>query len=64
MDEDYNPYEIYRALRDDLTEYVDASSRGRAKRGAMSVARFKILGELVWDSVNGKQDEVWENRAE
>ena len=64
MDEDYEPYEIYQAMRDDLEAYVDASSSGRAKRGAMSVARFKIIGQLVWDGVNGRQDEVWENRAE
>ena len=64
MDEDYEPYEIYQAMRDDLAEYVDASSSGRSKRGAMSVARFKIIGQLVWDRVNGRQDEVWENRAD
>jgi len=64
MDENYEPYEIYQAMRDDLAEYVDAASSNRAKRGAMSVARFKIIGQLVWDSVNGQQDEVWENQAE
>jgi hypothetical protein len=64
MDENYEPYEIYQAMRDDLAEYADASSSSRAKRGAMSVARFKVLGELVWDSVNGRRDEVWDNRAE
>ncbi len=64
MDEDYEPYEIYLALRDDLAGFVDASSSNRAKRGAMSVARFKIIGELVWDSVNGRQDEIWDNQAE
>jgi hypothetical protein len=64
MDEDYEPYEIYQAMRDDLAEYVDAASSNRAKRGAMSVARFKIIGQLVWDSVNGRQDEVWENQAD
>jgi hypothetical protein len=64
MDEDYEPYEIYQALRDDLAAYVDAASSNRAKRGAMSVARFKIVGQLVWDSVNGRQDEIWENRAD
>ena len=63
MDEDYEPYEIYQALRDDLAAFVDASSRGRAKRGAMSVARFKIIGELVWDRVNGLSDGVWDNQA-
>ena len=64
MDEDYEPYEIYRAMREDLASFVDASSSSRAKRGAMSVARFKIIGELVWDSVNGHQQEVWDNQAD
>lgn len=64
MDENYEPYEIYQALRDDLLDYVDASSSGRAKRGAMSVARFKIIGELVWDSIDGAQREVWDNQAD
>ena len=63
MDEDYEPYEIYQALRDDLAECVDASSSSRAKRGAMSVARFKIVGELVWDRVSGRQPGVWDNQA-
>jgi hypothetical protein len=62
MDEDYEPYEIYQALRDDLAEFVDASS-SRAKRGAMSVARFKVIGELVWDRVNGLSGGVWDNQA-
>jgi hypothetical protein len=64
MDEDYEPYEIYRAFRDDLLDYIDAASSSRAKRGAMSVARFKILGELVWDRISGRQGEVWDNRAD
>ena len=64
MDEDYQPYEIYEALREDLEEFVGESSSNRARRGAMSVARFKIIGELVWDSANGRLGEVWENRAD
>jgi hypothetical protein len=63
MDEDYEPYEIYEALREDLVEAVDASSSSRARRGAMSVARFKVVGELVWDRVNGRHDGVWDNQA-
>ena len=63
MDENYEPYEIYRALRDDLAEFIDASSSNRSKRGAMSVARFKVIGELVWDRVNGLTDGVWDNQA-
>jgi hypothetical protein len=63
MDENYEPYEIYQATREDLAQFVDASS-SRARRGAMSVARFKIVGALVWDNVNGRQSEVWDNQAE
>lgn len=64
MDENYEPYEIYRAHRDDLEEFAGKSSSNRAKRGAMSVARFKIIAELVWDAVGGGQDEVWDNQAD
>jgi len=64
MDDDYEPYEIYQALREDLAEHVDASSSNRAKRGAMSVARFKIVGELVWDRVSGRQNGVWDNQTD
>lgn len=63
MDENYEPYEIYQALREDLADFVKASSSSRAKRGAMSVARFKIVGELVWDRDNGRTDGVWDNQA-
>ncbi len=64
MDENYAPYEIYRASRDDLESFVGATSSSRAKRGAMSVARFKIIGELVWDAVNGRRQEVWDNQSD
>jgi hypothetical protein len=53
MDEDYEPYEIYQAERRDIEEFVDESNSSRAKRGALSVARFKIIGRLRWDSANG-----------
>jgi hypothetical protein len=62
MDENYEPYEIYQALREDLDGHLDSGSN-RARRGAMSVARFKILGELVWDRVNGRSDGVWDNQT-
>ena len=56
MDENYEPSEIYRAHRETLADYLDQASASRAKRGAMSVARFRILGELVWDPFAGRQD--------
>ncbi len=63
MDENYEPYEIYQASREELAECIDPAS-SRAKRGAMSVARFKIIGELVWDRESGRTDGVWDNRAD
>jgi hypothetical protein len=63
MDDNYEPYEIFEALREDLVEFADASGSGRSKRGAMSVARFKVIGELVWDRVNGRREGLWDNQA-
>jgi hypothetical protein len=63
MDENYEPFEIYQARREELEEYVGQASSNRAKRGALSVARFKIIGELRWTRENGLEDGYWANRA-
>jgi len=64
MDENYDPIEIYEAERDDLLEAVDKTSSNRSKRGAVSVAKFKIIGRLAWSRENGvEDDEVWDNQA-
>jgi hypothetical protein len=63
MDEDYEPYEIYEAEREDILDFIGDSSSSRAKRGAMSVARFKIIGRLAWTRENGVEPEVWDNQA-
>lgn len=64
MDENYEPVEIYEAEREDVMEAVDKSSSSRSKRGAVSVAKFKIIGQLVWSRENGVEDnEVWDNQA-
>ncbi len=63
MDEDYEPFEIYQVERDDIEEYIDKSSSSRAKRGALSVSRFKIIGELRWTRENGIEEELWSNQA-
>ena len=57
MDEEYEPYEIYQADRADLEAYLGRSSPARSKRGAMSVARFKIIGRLRWDATHGLHPE-------
>ena len=63
MDEQYEPYEIYEADKDELIEFMHKSSSSRAKRGALSVSRFKIIGRLVWTREDGLEPEVWDNQA-
>jgi hypothetical protein len=63
MDPDYEPFEIYEVERKDIEAYTGKSSQGRAKRGAMSVARFKIIGRLVWARDGGADPGLWDNQA-
>ncbi|MEN8179732.1 MAG: hypothetical protein ABFS39_14105 [Pseudomonadota bacterium] len=63
MDEEYEPYEIYEAEKQDILDFIGQSSSSRAKRGAMSVARFKIIGRLAWTRENGLEPEVWDNQT-
>jgi hypothetical protein len=65
MDEDFEPFEIYEAQRDDVMEVMDGAQKSkRSKRGAMSVARFKNVAQLVWTKEEGAiDDELWENRS-
>lgn len=66
MDEDYEPFEIYEADREEIQ---DALSEGedsrRNKRGALSVAKFKIISELIWTREEGElEDTVRDNRSD
>lgn len=65
LDERFEPFEIHEALREDLQgELEQAADSRRARRGAMSVARFKAIGRLVWTREDGAAaDGVWGNRA-
>lgn len=64
MDDNYDPVEIYEAEREEIMAAVDKSSSNRSKRGAVSVAKFKIIGRLVWSRDDGGEvDEVWDNQA-
>ena len=65
MDENFETTEIYEASRKDILEDLDESgSKSRQKRGAMSVARFKRLAQLVWNKDEGLiEGEVWDNQA-
>ncbi len=53
MDREYNPTEIYEAYRDELEEHIYESSSSRAKRGALSVAKFKKISRLAWSVEQG-----------
>ena len=64
MDKEYEPYEIYEAERDELEEYADKSSSSRSKRGALSIARFKIIGRLVWTKEDGAVSDLWDNQTD
>lgn len=53
MDEDYEARQIFEASREAITEVTAETSASRAKRGAMSVARFRAIGRLVWSQEHG-----------
>jgi len=65
MDEEFEPFELYEADRADVLAAVEESAGSRrAKRGALSVAKFKRIARLVWTREEGLiDDEVWDNRA-
>lgn len=65
MDAEYQPVEIYEADREEVTEAMAAASdSARKKRGAMTVARFKIIARLVWTREEGAiEDEIWDNQS-
>ncbi len=64
LDERYEPFEIYEADREDLLEYIDRPSQAQKKRGALSVARFKIIGRRVWSHELGIEGKVWDNHLD
>ncbi len=67
MDEDYETFEILAATRAAIEEAMaeKTPSAGRRKRGAMSVARFRIIGDPVWTREEGRiASPIWTNRPD
>ena len=63
LDEEYEPCEIYEADRQEITDALAAAENtSRKRRGALSVAKFKIISQLVWTRENGLEEEIWTNR--
>ncbi|MDT8385522.1 MAG: hypothetical protein RRB22_14030 [Gammaproteobacteria bacterium] len=63
MDEDYEAQAIYEADREAIVAAVEESSEKRAKRGAMSVAKFKAVGTLVWSADAAAEENVPDEQA-
>lgn len=65
MDEAYEAIEIYECGREEIMKALEeAKSSKRSKRGAMSLAKFKVLSRLVWTREEGViEDEIWDNQA-
>lgn len=57
MNECYEPVEIYELDREAIMDDLAESDSKRKKRGAMSVAKFKIIGSLVWSESEGMVDD-------
>lgn len=63
MDEAFEAVEMYLAMRAAIEAALPAEPTRRSERGAMSVARFKNIAQLVWTRELGRvQGEVWDNR--
>lgn len=56
MDDEFEALEMYAATREDLMECLSGNSSSRNKRGAISVAKFRIIGELIWTREQGLED--------
>lgn len=61
LDAAYHPYEIYQAEREEIMTVIDTLSTSQKKRGALSVARIRIIGKLVWTREDGLEPEIWDN---
>ena len=63
MDENFEPFEMYELSRHEIEEDQQKNQSKRSKRGAMSVAKFRAIGELVWTREFGEEEEVWDNQG-
>ena len=64
FNDDYIPIEIYHASSEDIGQALSMRPDSqRKKRGAMSVAQFKIIGKLVWTQEDGLDTEIWDNHS-
>jgi hypothetical protein len=53
MNNEFEPVEMYQLGHDEAVDILSGCSEKRGKRGAISVAKFKIISELVWTKEHG-----------
>ncbi len=53
LDSEYQPFEIFEVERDKILDVLGKPSSSRNNRGALSVARFRKIGQLVWTKEDG-----------
>ncbi len=56
MDNEFQPLEMYQLNHEEVVGAVASSSEKRSRRGAISVAKFRIIGDLVWTKEHGVED--------
>ncbi len=60
---DYEPFAIYGAPKEEIAIVLNEQS-SRRNRGAMSLAKFKAISQLLWTIERGLEwDEIWTNQA-
>lgn len=63
MNEEFESTEIYLAPRTEIESALTAETSSRSERGAMSVARFKNIAQLVWTQQAGRiNNPIWDNQ--
>ncbi|HIF51242.1 MAG TPA: hypothetical protein EYQ42_06935 [Thiotrichaceae bacterium] len=63
MNADFMPEEIYMAKRDIILDELEEKKKNN-KKGAMTLAKFKLISDLLWTDQNGlEQDEIWSNKT-
>lgn len=56
MDNNFEPIEMYQLSRETVAESLGDNSQKKSKRGAISVAKFKVISDLVWSREDGEND--------
>jgi len=65
MDEHFEPFEIHEIERGEVESALrDSAGSRRRRRGALSVARARIIGHLCWTRENGIEEDGYWDRSE